>query len=198
MARVRCENGHFYDTDKHRMCPYCGVPDLDIGGPTRPKPRDIPGKEKAPERIPTRPSPGDKAKKYELRPQAQDEEVATIGLFRKKKGFDPVVGWLVCVDGPDKGRDYRIHSERNFIGRSETMDIVISGDQTVSRENHAIISYDPKNRLFKLSPGDSRSLVYIGASMVDYPSELKPYDLIELGETKLMFVPLCGEHFQWE
>ena len=44
-------------------------------------------------------------------------EGRTVGLIRKRTGLDPVVGWLVCIAGPDKGRDYRIHSERNFLGR---------------------------------------------------------------------------------
>lgn len=27
---------------------------------------------------------------------------------------------------------------------------------------------------------------------------LKAYDRIELGESELMFIPLCGSHFSWE
>jgi hypothetical protein len=27
--------------------------------------------------------------------------------------------------------------------------------------------------------------------------ELQPYDRIELGETKVLFVPFCGERFVW-
>lgn len=30
--------------------------------------------------------------------------------------FDPVVGWLVCIEGAAKGTDYRIHSQNNYIG----------------------------------------------------------------------------------
>ena len=37
--------------------------------------------------------------------------------------FDPVVGWLVCIEGATKGNDYRIHSQNNYIGRSARMDI---------------------------------------------------------------------------
>jgi hypothetical protein len=39
--------------------------------------------------------------------------------------------------------------------------------------------------------------VYLNDEEVTVPTELKPYDIIELGQTKLMFVPFCGEHFQW-
>ena len=52
----------------------------------------------------------------------------------------PVVTWLVCIDGPSKGRDYRIHSQNNFIGRSRSMDICIEGDNTISSERSAVLS----------------------------------------------------------
>ena len=29
------------------------------------------------------------------------------------------------------------------------------------------------------------------------PVELKTMDLLNIGDTKLMFVPLCGEQFHW-
>ncbi len=51
-------------------------------------------------------------------------------------GIDAVVGWLVCVHGRNRGRDYRIRSENNTVGRSENMDICISGDDLISRERH--------------------------------------------------------------
>ena len=33
---------------------------------------------------------------------------------------------------------------------------------------------------------------------VDVPTELKMYDVIELGQTKLVFIPFCGEKFHWD
>jgi len=39
--------------------------------------------------------------------------------------------------------------------------------------------------------------MHLNDEEVDVPVELKPHDIIELGQTKLMFVPLCGEKFQW-
>ena len=37
----------------------------------------------------------------------------------------PVTGWLVCLEGPSRGRDYRIIPEKNFIGRAGDMEIRI-------------------------------------------------------------------------
>ncbi|WP_242471099.1 FHA domain-containing protein [Thiocystis violacea] len=119
--------------------------------------------------------------------------------YRAKRmgGVDPVVGWLVCIAGPERGRDYRLHTERNFIGRDPTMDVAITGDPTISREPQAVISYNPKRHTYRLAPGDSRGLAYLNDEEVIAPVELAPYDQIELGETKLLFVPLCGEWFVW-
>ena len=30
-------------------------------------------------------------------------------------GVEPVVGWLVCIDGPSRGSDYRLHAGYNYI-----------------------------------------------------------------------------------
>jgi hypothetical protein len=108
-----------------------------------------------------------------------------------------VVGWLVCVDGPDRGRDYRLHSEKNFIGRSSNMDICIAGDDSISREKHATVSFEPKKKEFWLLPGEASGLVYINEEVVNTPTPLKPRDIIELGRTKVMFYPFCDENFQW-
>jgi pSer/pThr/pTyr-binding forkhead associated (FHA) protein len=176
-ALTRCENGHYYDSQKHSSCPFCGVQnlDIDIKKTMAKRPNNTGG-------VPKEDGSGGK----------------TVGVFRKKLGIDPVVGWLVAIEGPEKGNDYRITSERNFIGRSEKMDISIPGDDTISRENHAIVSYNPKNNSFRLFLGESRGLVYLNDDEVITPVELNPYDQIEIGETKLKFVPFCGEQFRWK
>lgn len=122
----------------------------------------------------------------------------TCALIKMKTGIDPVVGWLVCKSGAEKGRDYKIHSENNYIGRSENMDICIHGDTTISRENHAIISYDDRERIFYFTPGEGRSIVRLNGKALLMTSEIKAYDEIEIGTTILVFIPLCGETFQWE
>jgi len=111
--------------------------------------------------------------------------------------MDPVTGWLVCIEGACKGRDYRIRTEKNFIGRSDGMDIQVLGDNQIAKKNHAIIVYDPKKRKALLLPGDSRGLVYYNDEAIYAPVELSPYDTLELGKSKFLFIPLCGENFEW-
>ena len=122
----------------------------------------------------------------------------TVGVMQAKMGFDPVVGWLVCVEGPSRGKSYTIRGGINSIGRSDRMDIVITGDIKISAENHAKVSYSDKNNRFNLIPGDGRNIVYLNDDEVFSAMPLKAYDIIDFGETKLMFVPLCGEHFTWK
>jgi hypothetical protein len=112
--------------------------------------------------------------------------------------MNPVTGWIICIEGPSKGRDYRVLMEKNFIGRSDGMDIQILGDNSIAKHNHAIIVYDPKKRQTILLPGDAQGLVYVNDEAIYAPVELHGYDVIELGKSKFLFVPLCGEHFEWQ
>ena len=122
----------------------------------------------------------------------------TVGMMQSQMGFDPVVGWLACVAGPSRGKSYTVRGGVNSIGRSERMDIVITGDLKISAENHAKISYSDKHNRFNLLPGEGRNIVYLNDEEVFTPMPLHAYDLIDFGETKLLFVPLCGETFTWE
>ncbi len=185
---TRCKNGHYYDAQKHHSCPFCGVQDLEVDiQKTMAKRSHTPSGEPGA----TRP--------IDRGAQAQ-EAGRTVGIYKKKMGLaiDPVVGWLIAVKGPHKGRDFRITSEKNFIGRSERMDVPITDDPSVSRENHATVSFNPKNNVFRLYPGDSKSLVYLNGDEVILPEKLKPYDRIEVGETELLFIPFCGDQFVWK
>ena len=77
------------------------------------------------------------------------------------------------------------------------MDICLMGDNTVSRSSHAVVVYDPRGNVYLAQPGESKELLYINDKLVLNTVELKPMDILSLGDTKLMFVPLCGEAFHW-
>lgn len=193
MTMKRCSNGHFYDSDKHQQCPYCGIANMDASK-TMPI---IQQRESAPQAVKPTVSSTVSIPAEDRQKKQTGDEGKTIGIFQKTKGIDPVVGWVVCIDGPAKGKDYRIKTERNFIGRAAEMDIALTEDESVSRENHAIISFNPKNGTFRILPGESRGLVYLNDDEVFTPTELKKGDVIELGATKLKFVPFCDGGFSW-
>lgn len=111
--------------------------------------------------------------------------------------FMPVVGWLVCIEGAAKGRDYRIHSQYNYIGRGQHMDICISGDDCISTERAAVIAYDTEEKIFSFGPSMGHNVVRVNGKMLMNAVVLNAYDELTIGKTKLLFMPLCGERFDW-
>ena len=188
-----CANGHFYDEKRFAECPYCesaGDTGKTVAAP--PEPEDIGRTVAAP------PEPADIGKTVAAPPEMFEDAGKTVAFLNETAGFDPVVGYLIITDGPMKGADFRLHAGRNFIGRSPAMDITLADDNTVSREGHAVISYDSRNNHFRVSPGTSRGLAYLNGEEVDNGKELQAYDIIEVGQTRLLFLPLCGDKFTWE
>jgi hypothetical protein len=122
----------------------------------------------------------------------------TVGIFQKQTGIDPVVGWLVCIKGTNKGRDYRLHSDLNKVGRAPNMDVCIEGDETISRENHCQIAYSTRSKSFNVVPGDGRNLIYLNDKEVLSAAPLKSYDRLDLGESSFYFVPFCTDRINWE
>lgn len=113
---------------------------------------------------------------------------------------DPVVGWLVIVDGPGRGAAVPLGYGMNSIGRASTERVQIDfGDDEISRSQHALVTYDPKSRKFFVQHGGGRNLTYLGADSqpVLTPIELTGGEEINVGSTKLRFVPFCGAEFDW-
>ena len=130
--------------------------------------------------------------------EIEDYEPTMPDAINDVEGFDPIVGWLICVKGPNRGKDYRLHSGTNFIGRSKEMDVCIENDQTISKRNAASISYDDRTKSFFIEKGEVRNLIYLNGKSVRSDADLTVYDRIEIGSTELVFIPLCGEKFNWQ
>lgn len=130
---------------------------------------------------------------------AGDDYNVTLPLNRNKETtvIRPVTGWLVCLEGVEKGKDYRLHSDINYIGRSKTNDVVLGSDPTVSRERHAQIAYDDRGRMFYFAPANGSSMIRKNGRPVLTTEELKSGDRLEIGEGTYLFVSLCGENFEW-
>ena len=115
-------------------------------------------------------------------------------------GTEPVVGWLVCIDGPSRGTDYRLHSGYNYIGR-EYGDVRITGDKQISRQKHAMVAYDISDTgesMYYVGPSDGRNIIKLNGRPVLNAAPLNNYDVITIGTSKLIFVALCGAHFSWK
>ena len=111
---------------------------------------------------------------------------------------DPVAGWVVVVKGPGRGNFSPVFVGMNSLGRDASQRVCLSfGDDAISREEHAFITYDEEQRCFYLQHGGKSNLVRLGSQPVLSPVELKPNDLIRIGRTTLLFVPCCGPDFSW-
>lgn len=217
MEIVRCANSHFYDAEKYSSCPICAeknggsketasdilttsyfadnsfgdnigtttaVDDFDRTMPISP--------------ITTAASAGNPNAKIDDYGSTQPADVFVVDPASDNKGvFNPVVGWLVCIQGASRGADFQIHSQYNYIGRAKHMDICIPTDPHISAEKAAVLAYDNTEKTFFFSPGSGHNLVRVNGSVVMAPVVLKAYDVLTIGKTQLLFVPLCGDHFDW-
>lgn len=126
--------------------------------------------------------------------RADGEEAEAVGPMD-----DPPVGWLVVVEGPGKGWVATLGSGVNSIGRDRSERVTLDyGDTMISRSNHGSISYDPRGRKFYVQHGGGKNLTYVDGEPVLAPRELAALTQVQLGETVLRFVPLCGPEFSWE
>jgi hypothetical protein len=112
--------------------------------------------------------------------------------------IDPIAGWVVVVKGPGRGAFRPVFVGMNSVGREPTQRVCLSfGDEAISREEHAFITYDEEQRRFYVQHGGKANLVRLGKQPVLVPVELRANDLIRLGRTTLRFIPFCGADFSW-
>lgn len=200
MAVVRCKNGlHFYDDDKFDECPHCakginenqqwdqpaemnnmmtlGLEDID------PNIVDLVGiMEERP-----------------LREQFRIDDIdsdVTVAYYSAHKGNDFITGWLVCVGGPERGRDYRIYHGMNKMGRSDDMDIVIKDDMSISREKVCSIVYEEKNNKFYLVPSVN-GMIYLNDEILNEAREIVTGDRFVVGRSTFEFVAFCTGDKKW-
>ncbi len=112
---------------------------------------------------------------------------------------EPVVGWLVVVGGPGIGAFRPIFMGSNTLGSDPGQRIPIDfGDEFISREEQAYIRYDPDDRQFLFIPNLAKAnVVSIDNVKPTSAVRLMPYDIISMGNTQLVFIPFCGEEFDW-
>ena len=191
----KCANGlHFYDVDSYSSCPHCNgaVPRHgNLTAPVRPggDPQTVP--------LDSVVSGGG----GEVNPP-EDVTVPFWGSdWQGSVKLNPVVGWLVCVDGPSTliGQSFPLKAGGNFIGREKDMDVAIAGDITVARQKHVEIIYEPNERKFTIHRGGSKELSYLGKKVILEQETLEAGNTITIGKTQLVFVPFCTpENHFWQ
>lgn len=185
-----CKRGHVFEPDypDSEDCPYCAQ--MEGAKPYQPKKTmpiyDTPVRS---EGTANAGRPVGRSKTVSLHPVIGTVAMPDLDVT------DPVVGWLVATAGPLRGQDFRVPSGRSSLGRDPSCRICIAGDPTISSQQ-GYINYS-RNRRFTISPGEGSSLLYVNGMEVLAPVELTPYNVIEMGATKMAFIPFCGEDFDW-
>ena len=216
MNLKRCENGHFYDTDKFSSCPHCSGESANDAAMAVTAAMDISNDVTIPEtaayenrNLKEVTDMGSAAaqstvslksfvQQSQMDTAPMDDQEKTVRYSAGTTKIEPVTGWLVAISGDMAGECYILKAGRNFVGRGADMDVVLSGDKSISRDKHAIILYEPRKREFLVQPGESRELFYLNDEVVLNTMNLNAYDKLLIGETELMFVPFCCERFGWD
>jgi len=111
----------------------------------------------------------------------------------------PATGWLVCIAGQTKGLDYKLYQGYSYIGRDPAQNQIAIPDNHISSVPSARVLYDEASRRFFINEcNGARNPVYLNDKLFDGRVELQPYDIIKMGNTSLLFVPLCTDKFAWE
>ncbi len=95
------------------------------------------------------------------------------------------VGWIVCMTGDQKGRDFRLVAGKNRIGTAADNDVVLT-DQYLSSK-HCTINYE--NGRYTVVDLDSTNGTYVNQKRVT-KEEIIDNDTIRLGRTELRFKAL--------
>ena len=125
---------------------------------------------------------------------------ATVALTESEMDYLPRIharAFLVCIDGPMTGASYVFQESRAIIGRQKNYEIALYRDNSVSRSPHAIISYYKDTFRYTVSQGDADKKVSVNGSFISAETDLKLYDVIGIGQTRLLCIPVCSEKFAW-
>lgn len=130
------------------------------------------------------------------RPVAKSAAVAPNATPPADFLSNPVVGWLAIIAGPGRGEILPLGYGVNDMGRGAGARVRLDfGDATVTPDQQAAIIYTARSRRFYLQSVTAETR--LNGHLVRESVELTGGELLQLGQTRLRFVPLCGLDFDW-
>lgn len=218
MNLQKCKNGHYYDQDKFVKCPYCVVKKMPLKD-TLVLDGTEDGRTQKEESVHDGDNYGNvamvqaslkdavaaamKQKAYQERESAAAREQSGGGTEPKfamnemmgKNHFLPA-GILVVIDGLQKGMIYVLGNGDNYLYTKDN-NLYVKNEITEQIQPQASVLYDMEQNLFVLRLMDPHSDIQIGKMKLTDSVRLVPYDTILIGQDILLFVPICGDQFQW-
>jgi len=181
-----CENGHPMEPSWD-ICPYCRRTGIQL-----PAGRARQVGVETPQRAGIAPVSADAAglnqTRIELTPDrlAPRQPDADQTLLRPTTSRQ-LVGWLVALDGPQQGEDFRLRDGQNVIGSGPVADIRLQGEAVDAR--HASLRH--RSGAFSLTDLDSHNGTFLNAGATRIARQmLKDNDVIRIGCVSLKFKAL--------
>jgi Inner membrane component of T3SS, cytoplasmic domain len=167
-----CENGHQLEPG-WPSCPFCKPTGFHSGG--------APGGDKTRIENPAAKTRIERSAGA-APPAAAADPRKTVLLSATKKA--PVVGWLVALDGPQRGEDFRLKEGQNIIGMAEGADIKLRGEGVSGQ--HASLRY--RDGSYTLTDLDSTNGTFLNSDTKPIArEELKDNDVVRIAEISLKF-----------
>ncbi len=123
------------------------------------------------------------AQKPDFEPGDKTQAIDISGLTDERS--TDVVGWVVALNGPLKGKDFRLVTGRNFIGTAADCEVVLY-DPYLSTK-HSVIRHE--NGEFQLIDLDSTNGSFVNDRRIT-KTELIDNDKIRIGRTEMKFKSL--------
>jgi len=128
--------------------------------------------------------------------QSPENEV-TVAFRAPKQSSYFVTGWIVCVDGPDKGHVFSLYQGYHSIGYGRKNQICLLEDLDIARGVHCYLVYDDrKNRFYLVPEGENHT--FLNGELLDGPTEIFTGDNFRLGNSTFEFVAFCKDDRKWD
>ena len=223
MAIIRCDKGHYYDNTKFSQCPQCGVLPILQEEKQVEKREEKPYRfsffrkearkkldddktvalETEDDDVTIALSEDNDDKTIALDPEndkdvmeviekKQEDNNSGLELQRTEHGY--IAGWIVCLNGKNRGIDYRIYKgfNRMVYQRNEIyMTMEPKSDDYVAG---AVVYDDASNRFFIMA---QESTIKWNGKVVSGAEELCTGDQIEVESQNFEFVAFCREGKSW-
>ena len=191
MGIIKCDAGHYYDPERYEKCPYCKKEKKGVLHARR-DPKFEDGLTVAKEKKREKPSFFSKSSAHR---EGKFDEEKTVGIRDAQSGKKRVAGWIVCYQGEDAGRDYRLYHGFNYIGRNFSMDVCLNHNSGIAEEKHGAIVYDGRqNQFFVVAVNGS---ILLNERPIVEMEELQDGDRLQFGNEIYIFIPFCKGERTW-
>lgn len=104
----------------------------------------------------------------------------------------PVISlsWLVALNGTSYGESFVLQSSQAVIGCMPTITITDWDGNGMMPNGDAVICYAEEEKAWYVKPFGAEKAVVVNEQVVTEKRALAAYDVVKIGETKLLFFPL--------